>query len=75
VSRVVPRRLPADATQADRLRYVRHWAIVGALFAVPFWVLVFLPSGAARLLFVVVISVSLLNVASLSWRIRRVERR
>jgi hypothetical protein len=76
VARLVPRRLPSDASDADRLRYVRHWAVVGALLAIPFWVLVllFLKSEGATLLFAVVIAVTLLNIATLTWRINRAKR-
>jgi hypothetical protein len=73
VSRLVPKRPPRDAPRADRLRYARHWAIIGAVLAIPVWAVVFLwaRSEVAIVLFVVVTVVTLLNIASLQWQIAR----
>jgi hypothetical protein len=76
VPRVIPQRLPPGATSIDRLRYVRRWAIVGALLAIPFWALVFVwvRSTAVVVLFAVVTALTALNIASLTRQIGRVER-
>ena len=76
VSRLFPQRLPREAGSVERLRYVRHWAIVCALIAIPVWVLVFVwvHSSAAVVLFAAVTALTVVNIASLTWRIDRAER-
>jgi hypothetical protein len=75
--RLVPRRPPPEATDADRLRYVRHWAIFGAVLGIPIWVLVFLFVHGEGPVFAcaAVTALTVLNIASLTWRIDRAERR
>jgi hypothetical protein len=48
-------------------------AILGAVLSIPVWALVFLwsRSATAIVLFAVVLAVTLLNLASLQWRIHR----
>jgi hypothetical protein len=77
VSRLVPQPPSPQATKAERLRYARRWAIVATLVAVPVWVLVFLwvQSSAAVVVFVAVAVLTVVNIASLTWRIARAERR
>jgi hypothetical protein len=74
--RLVPQPPSPNATAAERLRYARRWAIVAALIAVPVWVLVFVwvDNSAVLLVFVAVIVLTVLNLASLTWRIARAER-
>jgi hypothetical protein len=72
---VVPRRPQPGASTTERLRYVRQWAILSAAIAVPMWVLVllFVHTAAVVLLLVAVVLLSLANIASLTWRIKRGE--
>jgi hypothetical protein len=75
-SGIVPRRPAPGASEVERLRYVRQWAIVSAFAAIPGWalVLLFVHTPFVILLLVVVNALSLANIASLTWRINRGER-
>jgi hypothetical protein len=75
VIRLSPQRPPPDATYADRLRYVRRLAIQGLVIGVPVWIFVFVYTQATwAIVFCVAVNASgLINVATLSWRIRREE--
>jgi len=77
MTRLVPRRVAPDASDADRLRYVRHLAIAGAVLSIPVWVLVFVlaHSTGAVVAFGAVTALTLLNIASLTRRIARADRR
>jgi hypothetical protein len=73
----ITRRLPPEPTQEDRLRYVRHLGIRGALVALPFWavIFVFTQGAGVTVLFAVVMALSVVSIAWLSWLISRAKGR
>jgi hypothetical protein len=70
--RVIPRSLSPHATKAERLTFTRQWVIIGIVLGLPVWalVLVLVPGTTTWIAFVVVYGLSLLNLASVSWRLR-----
>jgi hypothetical protein len=74
---LIPRAPSPGATDSDRLRYVRRWAFLGFGLAIPIWVFVFLfvRTDVAAVAFALVTVLSVLNIASVTWRIRRADRR
>jgi hypothetical protein len=74
---LIPEPPSPDASKAERLRYARHWAILAGMVAIPVWIFVFVwvKSSAAVLAFVAVAVLTVINIASLTWRIARAERR
>jgi hypothetical protein len=76
MSRVIPRSLPSDATKRERLTFTRHWVILGIVLGLPVWALVlfWVPGTSTWIAFVVVHGLSLLNLASVSWRLRTTRR-
>lgn len=77
MTRLLPQRPAPDATELDHLRYVRHWAIIGALLSIPVWALLLLtaPGDVTILVFAAVTALTVYNIVSLSRRIARAERR
>jgi hypothetical protein len=77
VFRAFPPPLPPAASDADRLRYLRHWAIVGVVLGAPVWVLVFafVKGEGAKIIFAVIAALTVLNIVSLTLRIERAKRR
>jgi hypothetical protein len=71
--RAIPQPLQPGAGKEDRLRYVRHWAVLAALVAIPCWAaaLAYTSASWVRLVLGVVVVVTALNIATLSWRIHR----
>jgi hypothetical protein len=73
--RLTPTAPPDGASEAERLRYVREWAVIGAIGGIPVWAmaLVFVDGDGVRVAFVAVALLTLLNIASLNRKIRRAE--
>jgi hypothetical protein len=73
--RLFPAKLPEDATDEALWRYVRHWAVVGAVLAVPVYAVVLSQTTAPPVLalLVAVTTLTVLNIVSLTRKIRHAQ--